>query len=381
MKNYPNLEHIINESKEWLYDSDAKWNEVKHIWEFPGGGRLQFGNVDKEDDVFKYRSFQYQFMGFDEVTRLSGDQYLKLTSRMRKTNNMQVPIRIRAATNPGGGVAGHTFIKERFISEDTRHPKTLFIPSNIHDNPHLDAEDYIETLMELPLVERERLLNGNWDIADTGSLIDQGWFVKVTEPEQSVWEKTVRVWDIAATVESAANADPDWTAGALCSFKDGKFTVEDINYFRGTPKTVEEKIIAQYEIDKELFGRPIQTFIEMGMNSAAKIAIDSYLRGPFSGFDIRAISSNISKEERARSFMVAAENGLVNLVVAGWNKRFFEECLLFGSGLRRAKDDGIDAVVHGFNRLVVQGSRRGRVSSMAARRAVSSKSLLHVVRR
>jgi predicted phage terminase large subunit-like protein len=366
MKNFANLDHLAGISKDWLQGTGAEWYESKHKWIFPEGGVLRFGNVDREDDVYKYRSFEYQFMGFDEVTRLSGNSYLLCTSRVRTNKNINIPQRIRAATNPGGGAEGHAFIKGRFIDPDTRKPETLFIPATLWDNPHLDVEEYVKTLEELPIVERERLMNGDWDINDSEAMISEGWFNKISVhdvPQVKSREGRIRVWDIAATQVSAKNRDPDYTASALCSVSDGTFSIENATFFRGSPRMVEDRIILQYREDAVRFGRAVPTFIEMGNNSAAKMAVDQLLRGPFAGLEIKAITSNVSKEERARPFAVAAENGNVNIVVGDWNKHFFTECVTFGKKLRTAHDDIIDCVVHAYNRLVVLKRKQARIVS------------------
>jgi predicted phage terminase large subunit-like protein len=44
----------------------------------------------------------------------------------------------------------------------------IFIPSRLDDNPHLDADGYRRSLAHLPAVTRERLLNGDWNIAEAG---------------------------------------------------------------------------------------------------------------------------------------------------------------------------------------------------------------------
>lgn len=215
MKNYPNLEHVIGVAKEWLYGTGAVWHEQKHKFTFTEGGQLSFGNVDRDDDVYKYRSFEFHYMAFDEVTRLTGDQYLKLTSRVRKTKDDPIPLRIRSASNPGGGIEGHAFIKERFVDPDTRKEGSLYIPASMFDNPHLDTDEYVQILSELPLVERERILHGNWDISENGILMNKEWFKIVNDPEPNDWDTTVRIWDVAASIQSKQNNNPDYTAGAL----------------------------------------------------------------------------------------------------------------------------------------------------------------------
>jgi hypothetical protein len=70
----------------------------------------------------------------------------------------QVPIRMRAATNPGG--VGHAWVKARFVSPGA--PFRPFIPAKLADNPHLDVEEYESALALLDEATRDQLLHGLW---------------------------------------------------------------------------------------------------------------------------------------------------------------------------------------------------------------------------
>src|SRR5205823_3421168 len=50
----------------------------------------------------------------------------------------------------------------------------LYVPSRIADNPHLDGEEYRQSLLHLPSVERERLMNGDWSVQEK-TLIPREW--------------------------------------------------------------------------------------------------------------------------------------------------------------------------------------------------------------
>jgi hypothetical protein len=63
----------------------------------------------------------------------------------------------------------------------------------------------------LPLLERERLLLGNWKIRPAAGLyFKREWCTVVYEVPADL--DVVRYWDLAATEKSALN-DPDWTVG------------------------------------------------------------------------------------------------------------------------------------------------------------------------
>lgn len=152
---------LIDRSKQWLMGTDAKWNGETMTWTFPSSAKIQFGYMANPDDHYRYQGPEYQFVGFDELTHFREEQYTYMFSRMRRLKDSEVPLRMRAASNPGG--FGHDWVKHRFI---TSPADRRFIPAKIVDNPYLDQESYIGSLMNLLPTERERLLQGNWDATD-----------------------------------------------------------------------------------------------------------------------------------------------------------------------------------------------------------------------
>ena len=52
-------------------------------------------------------------IGFDELTQFEEQQYVFLFSRLRRRADVDFPLRMRAASNPGG--IGHEWVKARFI--------------------------------------------------------------------------------------------------------------------------------------------------------------------------------------------------------------------------------------------------------------------------
>lgn len=194
----------------------CKYDGTNHIWNFktcwpgtdiPGPpAQLQFGYIGVAEIRQRYMSAEYQFVGFDELGQWPDDiDYLFMMTRIRKNvcpihkrdaNNdavyvkgcrycdvlSQIPLRMRAASNPGPA-----WMKRRFgIKPDpaeyptARHaliaiaegkkvkwvgtnPEARFLPAYLWDNPHLDYKAYNKMLKELPDHERSRLQDGNWE--------------------------------------------------------------------------------------------------------------------------------------------------------------------------------------------------------------------------
>lgn len=176
-RSYPELEGadgLIAKAHEWLSPfDDVVWNEQKHRYTFPSGAVLQFGHVKEERDKYRYQGQAYQFVGFDELTHFSETQYEYIAlTRSRRRTALNVPIRARAASNPGN--VGHGWVKRRFVEPGTRRAETVFVPARIADNPGLDRESYERDLSHLPDELRQQLMDGDWDAFEGAAFPDFG---------------------------------------------------------------------------------------------------------------------------------------------------------------------------------------------------------------
>jgi hypothetical protein len=221
---------LIERSHEWLDDTDAKWDNVQHCWNFPSGAKLQFAYLEHIGDEKRYKSAEFHFVGFDQVEEIPEEQYKFLFSRARRLKNSYIPIRVWSTANPDG----LPWVKQRFLTE--HNPDRAFIPAKLSDNPALDQEDYIKSLDNLDPIHREQLLNGNWDVTPGGKLLQRSWFTNnlVDLKDVPLDSPRLRMWDIAATAP-AKGKDPDWTVGTLCTLKNGDFYIIDVVRFRKSP--------------------------------------------------------------------------------------------------------------------------------------------------
>jgi hypothetical protein len=154
---------LMDRALDQLGGTGAIWNSQEKVWTFPSGATLSFGYLDKENDRFRYQSSEFQFIGFDELTQFRERDYRFLFSRLRRTVDNQVPLRMRAGTNPGG--TGHAWVKKRFDPEG-RHPpqpNRKFVGARLEDNPYLNAEEYRRTsLSQLDSQTRKQYEGGDW---------------------------------------------------------------------------------------------------------------------------------------------------------------------------------------------------------------------------
>ncbi len=341
---------LIDMSKQWLMPfvdaKEVKWSEKDKQYVFPSGASLNFGYLESPNDCYRYQGAEFQYIGMDEVTHIDPANYRYLFSRLRKPKSLQVPLRFRATANPGGQFGEYYY--QRFFVEGPEKGR-IFIGAGLDDNPYLDAEAYKESLMELDPIERERLLNGNWEIKAQGDLFNRHWFTIIPAHEIPNGVRTVRFWDMASTdpakrkTKSRDKREPDWTVGFKLSHLQGMYWIEDIVRVQKTPQGVEEIIKMTAELD----GYSVAIRMEQEPGSSGAITIDHYARNVLQGYDFAGVTSTGSKVERARTASAASQAGRVLISNKCRNiLPFFDELDLFPYGL---KDDTIDGFSGAFN--------------------------------
>ena len=330
---------LMDRSKEWLLDTDARWNEIQHCWTFPSGAKVQFGYLESETDKYRYQGAEFLGIFPDELTQFSETQYVYLNSRLRRPDNFPVPLRLWGASNPGG--LGHAWVKQRFIVEGEKYGR-VFVPARLQDNPHIDQASYIKRLQALDSTTRKQLLEGSWDAA-VGKMFNRSWFTIIEKAQAPTDIFKVRYWDLAST-EPAKGKDPDWTAGALIGVCQGQYYIFGLEHFQKTPKGTADKIKTVAQLD----GRDQEVWMEEEGGSSGKIAADYYAREILQGFMFRSERPTGSKEVRAGPFSTAAENGNVFLVRGDWISEFLDEAEAFPEG---EHDDQVDACSGAINIL------------------------------
>lgn len=212
---------LMDRAREWLANTAAKWNEQEHTWHFPSGASITFGYLETENHKYRYQSAEFAFVGFDELTQFTETQYVYLFSRLRRLAGSDVPLRMRAASNPGG--VGHEWVRTRFI--DAKEPGRVFVSAKLADNPYLDQEEYRASLMNLDPVTREQLLAGNWMVLPEGAMFRRE-HARIIDIAPANMEQWVRYWDKAGClapgtriltrrgevpIESVTQRDAVWT--------------------------------------------------------------------------------------------------------------------------------------------------------------------------
>lgn len=355
----------------------------KPHWVFGGKARVSFMHIDGDRDLPKWQGSQIAFCGFDELTHFTANQFFYMLSRNRSTCGVKPYV--RATCNPDvdswvadfiswwiDPVSGYPIpersgvlryfcrvdgeikwadsaeeLTEKFKVDPELCKSVTFIASSVYDNKILLENDpsYLANLHGLSLVERERLLNGNWKIRPAAGLYfkaEQTRIVK-TVPEELV--AVVRAWDLAATEINLMNKNPDRTAGVLMGrLKNGQYIVLDVKRVAANAATVRNIVKSTAATDKSEYDcRKI--LIPQDPGQAGKEQAQSYLR-ELAGYSVRSRPVTGDKVTRAEPFAAQWQQGNVLLLEGSWNDIFLDELEGFPDALH---DDQVDAASDAFS--------------------------------
>ena len=349
---------------------------VGREYRFKSGATIRFAHLQYEKDRFNWQGSQVPLFAFDEITHFTKKQFEYLVFSRGRSDCGVIPY-VRATCNPdpdsfvveliswwidqksgypipsrSGKLRWFVKVDDQYIWANTsqelqkKYPEFLpksftFIAAKITDN-HIGIKQnpgYMASLQALPLVDRERLLYGNWKIRETAGMFFRRGYFEIVDAAPAGSQK-VRYWDRAATVPTKANPNPDWTAGVLLSRDErGTYYVEHVERFQGTPATVESiiKTIASQE-------QWVTIGIEQDPGSAGKSEAHYYVN-QLSGYDVHLNPVSKNKITRAKPVSAQAEAGNMKIVRGPWNEAFINELENFPEG---SHDDQVDALSGAF---------------------------------
>lgn len=367
----------------------------KYHWNFAKKSILYFDYLGRDEDLSRWQGSQITFIGFDELTHFSESQFFYMMSRNRSTCGVKPYI--RATCNPDADSWVAKFVAW-WIDWDTGYPipersgivrwmlrinevvtwfdsrdaavigailngvkpelaetmpkSVVFISSTLYDNKILMKNDpgYLSNLQAMTLVQRERLLYGNWKIKERGGkyfkrtqIPQEGHFVRL--PDDVVY--WCRAWDLAATDEDE-NGDADYTAGVLIGKRrNGRFIVADVINKRIKAGNVEKLILMTAAADRKKYGMNYKIRIPQDPGGAGKIVAKQYIN-KLSGFDAKAVPVTGSKETRATPLAAQWQNGFIDVLIADWNEEYFGQLENFPESKH---DDMVDASSDAFAEL------------------------------
>ena len=362
----------------------------KYSWNFGGKSTLAFDYLSRENDVYAWQGSQICFIGFDELTHVSEFTFFYMLSRNRSICGVE-PF-VRATCNPDSDSWVRHFIdwwinpatgyaipersgvvrvfyrsgdgnitwgdsrrevceKVNEFSDEEIFPQdcktATFISSSVYDNEILLKANpsYLSSLKALSLVEKERLLRGNWKIRPAAGLYfkaEQTRIVK-TIPDEVV--AIARAWDLAATEISFSNKNPDRTAGVLMArMKNGQYIILDVKRIAANAANVRAIVKSTAATDKAEYNcRKI--FLDQDPGQAGKEQAQSYIR-ELAGYSVKAKPVSGDKVTRAEPLAAQWQQGNVLLLEGKWNETFLDEMVSFPDALH---DDQVDAASNAFS--------------------------------
>lgn len=360
---------LIPLSHLFLQETDARWDGQKYRWTFPSGATLSFGYLATDIDKYRYQGAEFSFLGFDELTQFTESQYNYLRSRLRKPANLNVPLRVRSSSNPGG--VGHVWVKNRFIDPKTRGNRK-FVSARLEDNPHLDRQSYEESLNELDPVTRQQLRHGDWDASVDNGIFkaewirrydDEGDFYRLCNSKGETWLVKKSDCRKYATMDVAASerTQADWSVLQLWGLTPS-YDMLLLDQWRGQkqiPDVVAAAARKCWEWDVEFLG------VE---KDGVGIAAMQTLRQR--GITVKALATGgKDKIKRATAATIRMEAGMVYFPKAAeWLEQAVEEILLFPN------PGGHDDVVDTFSWAAHLAQRMGGAPrSIDAEKAIENK--------
>ena len=359
-------------------DSKVKWKSQENKFVFSSGAEVYLRHFEYLKDKDNYQGLQANEILVDEAQQYEEEQIVYLMSRLRNPSCPQVKPRIKMTCNPlkssflckwiewyldeegyprkdRDGVVRYFIRKDNtMIWGDTKeeliekYSTPLFTPTPmsfcfisalITDNPALlEAQpEYLGWLEGLGRVEQARLRWGCWYADEEASgYWKKEWTDIVDRPPLKV-KKKVRAYDLAGTVPSEMNPNPDYTVGVLMSKDDyGNYYVEDVVRFRARHGEVYQRILETARED----GDDVLLVIPQDPNAAGKAYASTMVRDlAEQGFYAKTKATNQSKITRFAPFCAASEAGGIKLVLGDWNAAFIEELEGFDGSRKRGKHD------------------------------------------
>jgi predicted phage terminase large subunit-like protein len=386
----------------------AKPRQSEFEWVFPSGATIRFAHMQHENNKLDWQGSQVPYMAFDELTHFTESQFMYVAlSRGRSMTGVKPYVRATCnpdasswvkkflgpwvdSTYPIKAKSGEILWMERDesgkivwhrdleVKEDPKLKETCvsvtFVRASIFDNQIMLQENpsYLARLRSLPPVEKERLLNGDWDVVPTaGKVFNRNWAQMLEDiperpkveiirsygtkqerewiPDPDAPYSLVRFWDLAATEKELESDNPDFTVGLKMLRYGNKYVTIDVIRGQFPAGEIEDIIIDAAYSDG--FSCAVRWEIEGG--SAGKILTAS-LQNRLGHFDAMGVRPQGSKLARFRPFAQAAHNGQFEVLRREWSEPYLGELHHFPD--KGWKKDQVDGTSGAFTYLSVFGT-------------------------
>ena len=378
-----------------LYQKYPGANSIKSptpYWKFPSGAKVSFRHLERDESVHKWQGTEICLLEFDELTHFTEKMFFYMLSRNRSTCGVEPYVRCSCNPDADSWVAG--FISW-WIDQDTGYPlaersgkirymarvneeivwgdtpeevirianeadydveieeddikSVAFVASNIYDNQILlkTNKGYLANLKALSIVERERLLYGNWKIkAAKGLFFPRAALPPLLDEVPNDVTRWVRAWDLAAT-DTDEGGDPAYTASVLLGKrKDGSYVIADATNNRLKAEKV-RNLVKQCAVADKAKYRRVKIRMSIDPGQAGKEQSQSYVK-MLAGFSVSTVKESGSKEARAEPFAAQWQAGNVSVVAGPWTEALLGQYESFPESKFK---DMVDAGSNAFNEL------------------------------
>ena len=364
----------------------------KPYWKFKSGAKVSFRQIARDDDVYDWQGTEIPCIEFDELTHFSEFVFFYMLSRNRSMCG--VAPYVRATCNPDADSWLAGFIAW-WIDQDTGYPipersgkirymarvneevvwgdtpeevirianeadydveitrddvkSVTFIHSSIYDNEALlkTNPQYLSNLKAQSIVERERLLYGNWKIkAAKGLFFPRAALPELLTDVPNDVTKWVRAWDLAAT-DTDEGGDPAYTASVLLGKrKDGSYVIADATNHRYKAEKV-RALVKQCAVSDKAKHKRVRIRMSIDPGQAGKEQFQSYTK-MLAGFSVNGVRESGTKEARAEPFAAQWQAGNVYVVAGPWTEALLGQYESFPESKFK---DMVDAGSNAFNEL------------------------------
>lgn len=361
-------------------------------WKFPSGAKISFRHLERDESVHKWQGTEICLLEFDELTHFTEKMFFYMLSRNRSTCG--VAPYVRCSMNPDADSFVARFIswwidpetgyaipersgKIRYMARvneeivwgdspeevvriadnagyDVKITKddvksVSFVSSSVYDNQILlrTNKGYLANLKALSIVERERLLYGNWKIkAAKGLYFPRSALPELLDEVPTDVIRWVRGWDLAAT-DTDEGGDPAYTASVLLGKRrDGRYVIADATNNRLKAEKVRALVKQCAVADKANYKR-VRIRMSIDPGQAGKEQSQSYIK-MLAGFSVSAVKESGSKEARAEPFAAQWQAGNVDVVAGPWTEALLGQYEAFPESKFK---DMVDAGSNAFNEL------------------------------
>ena len=375
-----------------LYPNTRPIRSPKPFWKFPSGAKVSFRQISRDDDVYDWQGTEIPCIEFDELTHFSEFQFFYMLSRNRSTCGIKPYV--RASTNPdadswvaaflawridqdtgyaiperSGKIRYMARINEEIVWGDTPEEvieaadeanydvkitkddikSVSFVASNVYDNQVLLKANpgYLSNLKAQSIVERERLLFGNWKIkAAKGLFFPRSALPELLDHVPDDVVRWVRGWDLAAT-DTDEGGEPAYTASVLIGKRrDTHYVIADATNHRYKAEKVRALVKQCAITDKAKFKR-VRIRMSIDPGQAGKEQSQSYIK-MLAGFSVSMVKESGSKEARAEPFAAQWQAGNVDVVAGPWTEALLGQYEAFPESKFK---DMVDAGSNAFNEL------------------------------